>query len=104
MKENDIQNQILDYLALQKGIYFYRSNNTGLYDATKKIFRKRRAYCPNGIPDIIVIKNGLFIGIEVKKKGSYLSPDQRIFQKNVEAAGGVYVLARSIDDLKGLFE
>ncbi len=104
MKENDIQNQILDYLATRNGIYFYRNNNTGLYDATKKVFRKRRKYCPNGIPDIIVIKNGLFIGIEVKKKGSYLSPDQRIFQKNVEAAGGIYRLARDVTDVQSLFE
>lgn len=60
-------------------------------------------FTPKGIPDIHVIKNGLYIAIEVKKKGSYLRPDQRIFQKNVEMAGGTYICARSIDDLKGLF-
>jgi hypothetical protein len=32
-----------------------------------------------GVPDIIVVKNGKFIGIEVKTKEGRLSDDQAVF-------------------------
>lgn len=104
MKENDIQNQILDYLSFQKGVYFYRTNNFPRYDKARKLFFKLPKHTPKGIPDIHAIYKGRYIAIEVKKKGSYLSPDQRIFQKNVEAAGGIYRLARDVTDVQSLFE
>lgn len=100
LTENQILNQICDYLATLRSVYFYRTNNTPIFDATKKMFRKMPKYAVKGIPDIHVIRAGHYIGIEVKRKGKYLSPDQRIFQKNVEAAGGTYILARSFEDVK----
>jgi hypothetical protein len=39
-------------------------------------------------------------GIEVKRPGSKQSDAQREFQVRLEAAGGVYVLAMSIDDVE----
>ena len=60
-------------------------------------------FTPKGIPDIHLIKDGRYIALEIKKKGTYLSPDQRIFQKNVETAGGIYLCVRGIEDIEKLF-
>jgi hypothetical protein len=50
----------------------------------------------------MLIKEGVFYGIEVKraKPKTYQSPHQKIFQELLEKNGGVYILARSIDDIK----
>ena len=52
-----------------------------------------------GASDILGIKwPGQFIAIEVKTGSGKQNPDQVAFQKMVESLGGVYVLARNIDD------
>ena len=104
MKENDIQNQILDYLTYKRGIYFWRSNNVPIFDPTKKIFRKMPKHTPKGLPDITVIKDGKYIAVEVKAKGKYLSKDQKIFKENIEKNGGTYILARCIEDLQEILD
>jgi len=58
-----------------------------------------------GWSDIVGCTNdgqGLFV--EAKSTKGVQSPEQRAFQEEVEKRGGVYVLARSVDDLiaKGL--
>ena len=55
-----------------------------------------------GVPDIIVIKAGQFIGLEVKREKGKLSLDQVAFRLGLEAAGGKYFVVRSIDDVVAL--
>lgn len=53
----------------------------------------------HGVPDIIAIKNGLFIGIEVKGLKGKLSDKQKDFGDKIIAAGGKYIVAKSIQDV-----
>ncbi len=62
-----------------------------------------------GWPDVIAVgKGGIFVGIECKRPlgpkggtgGSDQTADQRAAQMEIENAGGVYIIARSVDDLK----
>ena len=54
-----------------------------------------------GMPDIVgVLPNGLFLGIEVKTATGRQSDAQKAFQSAVEDNGGVYILARSVDDVR----
>ena len=53
-----------------------------------------------GVPDIIVIKDGRFIGIEVKTDKGRLSEHQLDFKWRCERHGGTYLVARSIDDVQ----
>ena len=101
IKETDIQRQICEYLELKK-IFFYRNNNTPIYDARRKTFRAMPKYALKGVPDVIAVIRGQYVGIEVKKPKAYLSPNQKIFRDNLELAGGKYILARSIEDLGDL--
>lgn len=53
-----------------------------------------------GSPDIIAILNGFFVGIEVKRPGNKQNESQKAFQRNIEGAGGYYILATSPEDLE----
>lgn len=52
-----------------------------------------------GIPDIIVIVNGKFVGLEVKRPKTYQSEAQKEFEYECKKNGGEYYVVRSIDDV-----
>ena len=55
----------------------------------------------NGVADIIgVLPGGRFLAVECKSVRGRQTEPQRAFQEAVEASGGLYVLARSVEDLK----
>jgi len=60
--------------------------------------------CHKGLSDLTALKNGQTVYIEVKKPGGRQSDVQKDFQADIEAHGGVYVLAKSVDDVEFLCE
>lgn len=56
-------------------------------------------YAPKGIPDIIGCYKGQFIGIEIKVAGGRVSPDQERVLQNINDAGGIAFVARSVDEV-----
>lgn len=94
MKESDIQRQILDYLALRR-VFHYRNNSGAFKDTAGHFYR----FGALGSPDIICVIAGQFVGIEVKAPKGKQSDHQKEFQNKLEAAGGSYVLAYSLDDV-----
>jgi hypothetical protein len=98
-KETEVQAAICDYLAL-KGYLFSRTNNSPIYDKTRGAFRALPKYTRKGWPDICLIKNGKFYGIEVKSEVGQLSPEQEELGRDIILNGGMYVVARSIDDVQ----
>ncbi len=56
-------------------------------------------YANKGIPDILCCYNGRFIGIEVKTENGKVSPDQERVISNINNAGGLAFVARSVDDV-----
>lgn len=53
-----------------------------------------------GVPDIVgILKDGRFLGIEVKTDRGRLSPHQERFIQNINDAGGIAFVARSVDDV-----
>jgi hypothetical protein len=99
--EKDVQSAILDYLAI-KHYFFWRSNNTPIFDSKRQIFRGMPKYALHGTPDIIVIHNGKFIGLECKSDKGKQSESQIKFQKGCIDAGGTYAVVRSIDDVQAI--
>lgn len=96
--EKDTQRTILEYLAL-KGIFHYRQNTGAFKDAQGHMYR----FGATGSPDIVCVYRGRYVGIEVKGEKGKQSPGQEQFQANLEAAGGLYIVARSLDDVIGFF-
>lgn len=60
------------------------------------------AFSKNGVPDIIVVRDGVFIGLEVKTPTGRQSEAQATFQKELEDAGGQYHIVCSIEDVQAL--
>lgn len=52
-----------------------------------------------GSPEIICVIKGQFVGIEVKAPKGKQSEYQKEFQRNLEKAGGRYILALSLEDV-----
>lgn len=103
VKESEIQKQIINYLeTLEKnGICYVVRNNTAAVPIDrgngKKGFLKNGK---KGSPDILLCMGGKFVGVEVKSATGRLSPAQKEAAKIIEEAGGVYIVARSLEELK----
>lgn len=99
-RETDRQKDICDYLSYS-GLFFWRQNTAPAFQSDKygARFRAMPKYSLNGVPDIIVIRNGKFIGLEVKTEIGKQSKFQKEFEEKCFAAGGEYYLVRNIDDV-----
>jgi ketopantoate reductase len=95
---NELTKAILRYLNLNS-FFCWRNNTVGIWDEKKGIFRKNAGL--NGIADIIGIekKTGRFLAIEVKFGKDEMSYEQLAFMSEIERAGGIAIVARSIDDV-----
>lgn len=108
--EKIVESSILDYLKM-RGIFCFKLNSVGIYDPSKKIFRKNRnPHVINGISDIIgILPNGRFLAIEVKTDNTktssktYPNDNQKFFIANISANGGLAFVARSVDEVKAAF-
>lgn len=97
-----IQKACLDWLRLFKknnDIVFFRANSGAFKTAQGRYVKTGTP----GLSDICVIFNGTFYGVEVKTETGKMSQSQKKFKQDVEAAGGKYVLCRSVSDLRGVF-
>ena len=61
-------------------------------------------FTTNGAPDIIIVIDGKFIGLEFKTYRGKQSEDQKNFQRRLEGAGGWYFIIRSMVDLEKVLE
>lgn len=108
MKESQLQKQIKDFLNW-RGWPCRRNNNIGIYDPSKGIMRKTHQ---KGMPDLsaiitrkIVIAGklvsvGQIMDIEVKVKPNKATPEQLLWLEKTNKAGGIAVLAYSLEDVK----
>lgn len=93
MIESTLQRQVLAHLQqLAPRAFFWRAN-TG---AAKTPQGFVHFGCP-GQADVLGLAAGRFIAIELKTERGRQRPEQRAFQARVKEAGGVYILARSLE-------
>lgn len=57
-------------------------------------------YGYDGEPDMIACYRGLYIAIEGKTSTGQQMYDQKVVQKEIEDAGGIYIVARSVEDVQ----
>lgn len=97
-EESGIQLAICDYLALRKH-FFWRQNTTPIYNSELKRFRAMPKHSKNGLPDIIIIKDGKFIGLEVKTNKGSQQQSQKDFEEGCRKVGGEYYVVRSVEEV-----
>ena len=85
--ETDIRRMLVDYLRMKGWFVYHCLAGLGAYP---------------GLSDLVATKDGRTVHIEVKKPGTgRQSEKQQKFQADLEAAGGEYLIAMSIEDLEG---
>ncbi len=90
---------ICEYLAL-KGYFFWRQNTQPIFDKGK--FRRMPKYAKKGVPDIILLKNGSVIFLEVKRPGGKLSESQIEFKEGCEKNKVQYCVITDLDEVIAL--
>lgn len=100
-KEKDVEKSICDWLRI-KGFFFWKQPSSGFFDTNRKCFRRHVSpYVKAGVPDIIVVHQGRFIGIEVKSATGRQSESQKDFEQELLSRGqGNYFIARSVEDVE----
>jgi len=85
--ETAIRRQIQDYLRWNGWFVYYNLAGLGSYP---------------GLSDLVAVRGGRVVHIEVKTPKGVQSDKQKKFQHKLEAAGGEYILARGIEDVEHL--
>jgi Holliday junction resolvase len=84
-KEADIQRACKEWLQYHGWFVFKVHQSLGSY---------------KGISDLIAIKNGRTIFVEIKTPKGRLSKQQEAFCEAIERHGGQYIVARGVEDLE----
>lgn len=107
--ESHVVAGVLQVLSATPGILVWRNNTGALFDATGRPIR----YGLKGSADILgcvragtvragsaVPPFGLLLAIELKRPGGgSQSPDQHAFEDAISRHGGIYILARSVEEV-----
>lgn len=106
--EKVIETDILDYLNTVPGAFFWKNNSGGVFDPTKRVFRKNtNPHIFNGVSDILGLYKGQMVVIEVKRpkpNKTYPSQAQKDFIARVDSCGGAGYIARSVEDAEEIME
>jgi hypothetical protein len=98
---NAITNQVINYL-LYNGHFASRIQSQGQYSPTRGRWIKSKVR--RGIGDIIACVNGKFWMIEIKTGKDRQSDFQKSVEQDVNKAGGVYLIVRTLGDFIGYYE
>ena len=106
MTEKEIQNDIIRHLSARPDLRIWR-NNIGVAVPVSQCCPQCRRYAIRfgtpGSADLLGIQApGRYIAIEVKSPTGKQSPEQATFQRVITQLGGVYLIARGINDLTSL--
>ena len=99
MAENDVLQMVCQYLRYRNR-FFYRNNNIPVWDTQKKLYRRASKWTPRGLPDIIVVYLGQYIGLEIKGPYGVVSPEQQAIGDALWDAGARWYVVRDIEDVK----
>lgn len=96
-KEGDIQSEILTWLRHQFPLAFIRKVSVG----SRQVGNGKTV--PNemaGFPDIMMLKGGVFYGIEVKRPKQKPDPHQEAVHQWLRDAGGIVYVVTSLEELR----
>jgi hypothetical protein len=97
--ESKTELQILIYLSSLRIGLFWKNISAGYFDG-KRWRKQANPFAINGVPDILGIVKGRFVGIEVKTKTGVVSENQKAFIKKALELDAVCFVARSVEEVK----
>ncbi len=103
-EEGALKRKICEWLK-ERGALVFVHDSVGIYDPVHRCFRKNHdPFRRKGVSDVLGVWKARFMAIECKIKGKYATTEQKHFLKEVSEAGGIAVLAYSLDDVKKALE
>ena len=101
-EEHEIQKAICEYLDM-RNICYWAVPNGGLRSKAEA-GRLKKEGVKSGVPDLCLIYDGLYFGLEVKKpmtntRKGYLSKNQKAMHDKIEDAGGTVKTVYSVADV-----
>ncbi len=84
--ESIVQTRIINYLKTVPGLHYFKV--------------AQGPYSRGGVSDIICCYQGQLLAIEVKRPGGKPTVLQEKFIHDIRAAGGVAIIASSLDEVK----
>lgn len=106
VSEHQLQASVADFLAFALPPHeavFCAIPNGGKRDKGTAGKLKAEGLQP-GAPDLLILWKGRAIGLELKTRGGRLSADQLAFSMRWTTAGGVYAVARSLEEVASLLD
>ena len=96
--------KLLHYEQLKAGVITEEKKLVQILSSTLPYLDKcyvvrQEAIHRSGIPDFIICYEGIFVGIELKDNEGSQSSLQIEKQHKIESAGGVYILADSVEPI-----
>lgn len=102
--ESQLEMAVCHFFA-SKNLMFWKQPSSGYYDAKLKRFRSHvNPYVGKGVPDIVIIHSGRFIGVEMKRLKGTQTEDQKRFEERSRKAGALYYICRSVEDAESIFK
>lgn len=100
-RESYVQREILRLWGSHPRVRLWRANAGRALVATAAGGLRPLQVNITGCPDLIgwIAPAGRFLGIECKGDGGKLRPEQAAFRDRLEKDGGVYIEARSVEDV-----
>ncbi len=100
-KTNELTDAIIRHIKAQGGTA-YRVNSQGQYDS--KLGKWRLSGMKRGLPDIIGIYEGRFLGVEVKTGRDKLSEYQLKRKQEIETSKGIYIETKTLQQFEEDFK
>lgn len=98
-KEHEIQKAILEFLQYRPDTFAWGNKTQGTYDPKSGVWRKNPSALL-GVSDILGVYRRKFLAIEVKSRTGEATENQIRFLENINIAGGIAFIARSIDEVE----
>jgi len=105
--EDILQKAVCDYLdrCLPSACYWCAIPNGAVLAGGKKergmqMNKLKATGLKPGAPDLFVIYNGRFIGIELKSSSGRTNDNQKRASDQITVAGGLYSICRSVDEVE----
>ena len=96
----ELTNRVIDYIYRQGG-YAWRASSVGVFD-TKQM--RHRAAAKKGVADVLACHRGRLVAVEIKIGKDRLSDEQEGFLKNIQATGGIALVAKDFDSFVSSWE
>lgn len=101
MNESQIEKSIIEFLSYSKW-FVWKNLDQPLF--ANGSYRRLRPGQIKGISDLIAIKNGRVLFLEVKSRKGRLSESQKQFGEQIINAGGEFHVVRSISDVEEIIK